>query len=439
MIKKIRGADRLIGEIEMPGDKSISHRALMCGAIAAGRTTILGVADCEDCARTEAAFRAMGVRISRKSGRVLVEGRGLRGLTAPKVPISAGESGTTMRLLAGILAGQRFGSVLTGEPPLLRRPMERVVEPLARMGAVISTARGGRAPLMIRPGEISPIDYRMKVASAQVKSALLFAGLYARGRTTVEEPSRSRDHTERMLRYFGARIGTKGLNVSVYGGGELVGKRVEVPGDISSASFFIVAATMLEGSRIRIKRVGLNPSRAGILKVLSRMGARYRITDRVDAFEPYGDIEVTSAKTHGVVIGAGEIPSIIDELPVLFVLASVSAGRTVISGAGELRVKETDRIASMGENIAKMGGRVGVSAGRIVIEGSQGSQGSQSSQGLRAARMRSFGDHRTAMSMAVAALFAGGTSEIEGAECVGKSFPGFFTALDSLARRGAGR
>jgi 3-phosphoshikimate 1-carboxyvinyltransferase len=272
-----------------------------------------------------------------------------------------------------------------------------------------------------------------------VKSALLFAGLYARGRTTVEEPSRSRDHTERMLRYFGARIGTKGLNVSVYGGGELVGKRVEVPGDISSASFFIVAATMLEGSRIRIKRVGLNPSRAGILKVLSRMGARYRITDRVDAFEPYGDIEVTSAKTHGVVIGAGEIPSIIDELPVLFVLASVSAGRTVIDGAGELRVKETDRIASMGENIAKMGGRVGVSAGRIVIEGSQGSQGSQSSQGLRAARMRSFGDHRTAMSMAVAALFAGGTSEIEGAECVGKSFPGFFTALDSLARRGAGR
>lgn len=429
MEKKIARAKRLCGSITLPGDKSISHRAVMCGSIAKGRTTVRDLLDCDDCNYTIEAFRSMGVRMTKEGDRTVISGSGLKGLKAPTKPIYVGESGTTMRVLSGILAGQPFESVLTGADSLLKRPMKRVAEPLAVMGVDVKCARGGYPPIVIKGGAVRPVDYKMDVASAQVKSAVLFAALYADGTTTVEEPVQSRDHTERMMKYFGAKIKTEKLRISVRGGKELTGRNVEVPGDISSASFFMAAATLLEGSRIRINRVSVNPSRAGILNVLSRMGAKYKITNRVDAFEPYADIEVAPAKTKGVVIDKSEIPSIIDELPVLFVLASLSEGRTVIKGAGELRVKETDRIASMEENLARMGGRVLVRSDDVVIEGVGR---------LKGARLKSFGDHRTAMSMAVAALAADGESVIEGEECVNKSFPGFFKVLDSLRQKGAG-
>jgi 3-phosphoshikimate 1-carboxyvinyltransferase len=313
--------------------------------------------------------------------------------------------------------------VIEGSGSLSKRPMDRIVEPLSLMGVDISAGAGGYPPLRIRGGSVRPIDYRMKVSSAQVKSAILFAALYADGVTTVEDISASRDHTERMMRYFGAKVKTDGLKVSVEGGVELEGRTLEVPGDISSAGFFMVGAVLLKGSGIKIENVSVNPTRTGILDVFTRMGVKYKISKRVDAFEPAADIEVGSCETKGTIIEKAEIPAMIDELPVLFVLAALSKGRTVIKGAEELRVKETDRIASMRSNLERMGGRVEIKGGDIVIDGVEG---------LKGARLESFGDHRTAMSMAIAALAAKGASVIGGVECVSKSFPGFFRALDGL-------
>jgi 3-phosphoshikimate 1-carboxyvinyltransferase len=419
---KIAPARRLYGRIGMPGDKSISHRAIMLGAIARGRTVVKGLLDCDDCRRTVDAFRSMGVGISLSDGQAAISGVGLSGLKAPKAPIDAGDSGTTVRILSGLLAGQKFDSVLTGSEGLSKRPMERVIEPLSLMGVSIS-GRRGRLPITISGGDVRGIKYRMDVPSAQVKSAILFAGLYADGPTTVEEPFRSRDHTERMMEHFGARIKVEGLKTTLRGRKELTGRSLEVPGDISSASFFIAAATLVKGSKVRIDGVSLNPTRTGVLSVLSRMGAKFRVIDKVEAFEPSGDIEVEHAQTRGTVIEPREIPLMIDELPVIFVTAALSKGRTVIKGAGELRVKETDRIASMKENIAAMGGRVSVSGDEIVIDGVDR---------LKGARLRSFGDHRTAMSMAVAAAASDGPSVIEDPGCVSKSFPAFFRTLEGL-------
>lgn len=423
MRKDIERAKRLYGRLALPGDKSISHRAVMLGSIANGRTTVKGLLDCDDCNRTIDAFRKMGVPISREGDTAVINGVGLRGLKKPDGPLHAGESGTTMRILPGILAGQGFESVIEGDGSLLRRPMNRIVEPLSLMGVGISACPGGLPPLTIRGGSVKAVYYRMSVPSAQVKSAILFAALYAGGVTTVEELSVSRDHTERMMRHFGAKLDSGGLKVSVQGGGELDGRAFEVPGDISSAAFFMVGAILLEGSRIRIEKVGVNPTRTGILNVFSRMGARCAVVNRSDAFEPYADIEVESGRTEGTVIEKEEIPTLIDELPALFVLAALSKGKTVIKGAEELRVKETDRIASMKENLGRMGGRVDIKGSDVVIEGVDR---------LKAADLRSFGDHRTAMSMAIAALGAEGTSSIDDVECVNKSFPGFFKALDSV-------
>lgn len=421
----IKPGKRLYGRLSVPGDKSISHRAVMLGAIARGRTVVRGILDCDDCDRTIEAFRRMGVAMAKEGDRLTVKGSGLRGLRPPAGHLRMGESGTTMRVLAGILSGQPFRAVLEADESLSKRPMKRVIEPLSLMGAGISASRGGYPPLIVEGGHLKPVDYKMRVASAQVKSAVLFAALYADGTTTVEEPRPSRDHTERMMKYFGAKLKTDGSKVSITGGKELTGRTVDIPGDISSASFFMAGAALLTGSRIHIDKVSVNPSRAGILNVMSRMGARIKVTGRVDSFEPYGDIEVVSSPTSGTVIERREIPSIIDELPVIFVLAALSRGRTVIKGAEELRVKETDRIASMVENISRMGGRISEKGGEIVIDGVER---------LKGARIKSFGDHRTAMSMAVAALTAQGESSIEGAECVNKSFPGFFKTLNSLKR-----
>lgn len=420
IIKPIR---KLVGELALPGDKSISHRAVMIGAIAEGKTQIRGLLDCDDCNYTIRAFREMGIRVEEKRGLTVIEGNGLRGLKKPGSPLNVGESGTTMRLLAGILAGQDFETTMTGGESLKRRPMQRIVEPLSLMGAEIMARNGGYPPLTIKGGSLKAIDYHMPIPSAQVKSAILLAGLYAKGLTTLEEEYKSRDHTERMLKYFGAKIKAEGLKVSLGGPAALKARNLEIPGDISSASFFLVSATILPGSKIRINKIGINPTRAGILSLLSKMGAKVKILNKKDLFEPVADIEVEYAETNGVVIEEALIPGVIDELPIVFVLASLSKGKTIIKGAKELRVKETDRIRSMEDNLKKMGGEFSIKGDELIIEGRKT---------LRGASLMSFGDHRTCMAMAIAALSAKDESSIDDIECVNKSFPEFFAALETL-------
>lgn len=419
----IKPIKRLSGEVDLPGDKSISHRAIMLGAIANGTTTARGLLDCDDCNYTIRAFKDMGVRIDRKNNCTTIYGAGLNGLKAPNNPINLGNSGTSMRMLAGILAGQKFKSVLMGDEGLSKRPMKRIVDPLAMMGVDIKSGPEGLPPISINGGGVNPVYYKMPVNSAQVKGAVLFAGLYANGETTVEEKAVSRDHTERMMKYFGADIRVSGLKVSLKGALELSAKDIDIPGDISSASFFAAGAILLNGSKVRMNKVSINPTRAGILNILSRMGARVRVLDEVGAFEPYGDIEVESGPIKGVDIDENEIPRIIDELPIIFVLASLAKGKTVIRGAEELRVKETDRIKSMKENLEKMGGRISVENGIITIEGVGR---------LKGASLKSYGDHRTVMAMVIAALTADGESSIDDVECVNKSMPGFFKSLEAI-------
>jgi len=419
---KIKPVKKIVGDITVPGDKSISHRALMIGALALGSTEIKGLClESDDCNYTAKAFRDMGINIREEGDVTVVDGKGLHGLKKPDNPLYVGNSGTTMRILAGILAGQGFESTLTGDTGISARPMKRVVEPLSMMGVKISAKGGEYPPLTIVGGEVWPIIYKNSIASAQVKSAILFAGLYSKGTTKVVEPVRSRDHTERMLKYFGAEVEIEGKSVSVRGGSELKAKAFEIPGDISSASFFMIAATLLKGSRIKIRNVSINPTRAGILKVLSRMGADIKIVNKKrQAPEPAADIIVKYSKTRGITITKDMVPSIIDELPIIFVLASLSKGVTIIEGAQELRVKETDRITSMQNGLKAMGVDFRVESDRVVIEGAKS---------LKGASLQSFGDHRTCMALAVAALTAEGDSEIEGAESVSKSFPSFFEML----------
>lgn len=420
---KIDPIKRLSGELEMPGDKSISHRALMCGALAEGETVARGVLDCDDCNYTARAFSEMGVRIERDGVNTVIRGVGLNGLKKPGKAVDVGNSGTSMRVLAGILAGQKFDTTLTGAEGLSKRPMKRIIEPLSMMGSDIKASPDGFPPLIIKPHILKSVTYKMPVASAQVKSAILFAGLYASGVTTVIEKTKSRDHTERMLKHFGADVKADRVQVSVSGDPVLKGKALKVPGDISSASFFLSGAALLKGSNIKIRDVSINPTRAGILALLKRMGAVCATVKSRDEFEPYGDIEAACSSLSGIDIGEDEIPSIIDELPIIFVLASLAKGKTVIRGAGELKVKETDRIASMKENLEKMGGRISVSGDSIVIDGVSG---------LRGASLKSYGDHRSVMAMSIAALTADGSSTIDDIGCINKSFPDFFKLLESI-------
>jgi len=422
---KIMPAKKITGELTVPGDKSIAHRALMIGALARGSSRIKGLPESDDCNYTAKAFRDMGINIIEKDGVTTVEGCGLHGLKDPRHPLYVGNSGTTMRLLAGILAGQDFKSTLTGDAGISARPMRRIVEPLSMMGVKISAARGGEyPPLTIAGGEVRPITYKSKIASAQIKSAVLFAGLYSKGITKVIEPVRSRDHTERMLKYFGAKVRISGKSVSIKGGSELKARALEIPGDISSASFFMAAAALLKDSNLKIRNVSINPTRTGILKVLSRMGSDVRIINKkIGAPEPSADIIVKYSRTRGITITKDMVPSIIDELPVIFVLASLSRGVTVIEGVQELRVKETDRITSMQKGLKAMGADLKVEGDNIVIDGRKS---------LKGAMLQSSGDHRTCMALSVAALTAEGYSEIEGAESVSKSFPAFFATLFKL-------
>ena len=423
--KTITPSGRLFGEISVPGDKSISHRAIMLGSLARGETKVRGLSDSDDSRYTIQAFNSMGISIKTSADMLFIEGKGLRGLKKPKSPLNVGDSGTTMRVMAGILAGQDFEATLTAGASLAKRPMKRIAEPLLLMGVDIKAVDGEYPPLTIHGGAVNAIDYKMPVSSAQVKSAILFAGLYSKNATRVEEKFKSRDHTERMMKYFGADIKIKKTAVILKGDKELKAQDVEIPGDISSAGFFIAGAILLKGSKIRINRVGINPTRSGMLELLVRMGARIKILNKKAGFEPVGDIFVEYGATTGTVIEESIVPSMIDELPIIFVLASLSRGKTVIKGAKELRVKETDRIVSMKENLEKMGGRIDIAGDDIIIEGVEK---------LKGANLKSYADHRTCMSMAIAALTAEGASTIDDVECVTKSFPGFFDRLEGLRK-----
>ncbi len=424
-MENIRTAKKLFGDISLPGDKSISHRAVMLGALARGRTTVTRLLDCDDCDYTIRAFRNMGIVIDKKKNLTIIEGKGLKGLAKPAKAIFVGNSGTTMRLLAGVLAGQDFETTLTGDESLSSRPMRRIVEPLSLMGVDIKAKDGEYPPLMIKGGDVRPIDYKMPVPSAQVKSAILFAALFANGVTRIEEQFKSRDHTERMLEYFGSKLKVDGLSISIEGNKELKGRDVEIPGDVSSASFFIIGAAILKGSKIRINKVGINPTRAGFLNLLSKMGVKIKILNKENLFEPVGDIEVRHSETNGIIINEDMIPAIIDELPIIFVLASLSRGRTVIKSAGELKFKETDRITSMKENLRRMGAKFETIGDEIIIEGVEK---------LKSADLKSFGDHRTCMAMIMAALSAEGDSVIDDIKCINKSFPEFFEVLKRIAK-----
>lgn len=425
MSKIIEGRGPLRGKITVPGDKSVSHRSVILGALAEGETRISGFLTGEDCLSTVACFRKLGVTIDTDGTEVRVLGAGLTGLREPDDILDCGNSGTTARLILGVLAGQPFFSVLTGDGSLRKRPMGRVAEPLRQMGAQIAGRDGGRRlPLSIAGGKLHPVHYSSPVASAQVKSAVLLAGLFAEGVTTVTEPEKSRDHTERMLAAFGAEVDINGNTVRVRGRPSLQGRAVRVPGDISSAAFFLVAASIVPGSDLLVKNVGVNPTRTGILDALTEMGADLTLlNEREESGEPVADIRVRAAALRGVDIGGALIPRLIDELPVLAVAALFAEGQTLVRDAEELRVKETDRIAAVAEEFAKLGAVVQPTEDGFVIEGRQEIGG-----GAAGSR----GDHRIAMSLSVAALAARKPVLIGSPESVSISYPGFWNTLQSL-------
>jgi 3-phosphoshikimate 1-carboxyvinyltransferase len=425
---KIAPAAALRGHIAVPGDKSISHRAVLLGAIGEGETIVRGFGRSGDTEATIAAVRALGVTVHEDDvDTVRVEGAGLRGLAEPDAPIDCGNSGTTLRLLAGILAGQRGRFELTGDASLRRRPVDRIADPLARMGAGVESD-DGKPPLALEGGELRGIRYELPVASAQVKSCVLLAGLYAAGRTTVVEPLATRDHTELMLEAAGVRVARQQRRISVGPAEALRLGEVDVPGDFSAAAPFVVAATLLPGSELTIHDLGLNPRRTGLLDVLARMGARITVFNRHrSAGEPVGDIEVRSAELTATTVTGEEVPRMVDELP-LFALAAASAhGESRIEGAQELRVKETDRIETVTTSLRGLGIRVTPSDDGLGVRGVPSRP--------KGGGMGSHGDHRIAMLGAVAGLISREGVELQDAEAVAVSFPGFFELLDSVTQR----
>jgi 3-phosphoshikimate 1-carboxyvinyltransferase len=416
------------GEISVPGDKSISHRSIMLGSIAQGTTTVRGFLRGEDNIATLNAFRAMGVPVADDGETLTLTGRGLHGLNEPEDILDCGNSGTSMRLMTGLLAGQRFFSVLTGDQYLRRRPMKRVVTPLAQMGARIAGRAGGeKAPLAISGVPLTGISYDSPVASAQVKSALLLAGLYADGETLVREPHRSRDHSERMLRHYGADLVVDGPVVRIRGGRELAGREIVVPGDISSAAFYLVAGLIIPGAELVIRGVGVNPTRTGIIDILTLMGGSITLENERDCSgEPVADLVVKASRLKGIEIAGELVPRAIDEFPVLCVAAAVAEGTTVLRDAQELRVKETDRIAAMAANLRLAGVEVTETGDGMVIAGREK---------LTAFQADSRGDHRIAMAMLIAGLLADGPSTVHDIDCIATSFPTFLTLLEQVAVR----
>jgi 3-phosphoshikimate 1-carboxyvinyltransferase len=426
--KSLPGGGTLQGEYNPPGDKSISHRAVMFGALGEGTSRFQNFLEADDCLRTVRAFQALGISILNPagSGTLSIAGKGLGGLQAPSGELDLGNSGTTMRVLLGILAGQRFQAVLTGDESLRSRPMKRVTRPLKQMGAQIKGPDDANfAPLTIRGGKLKGIDFENTLSSAQVKSALLFAGLYADGRTRLLEKIPSRDHTERFLRAAGAPFRQEGEWLCVEKAPALKPLEARLPGDFSSAAFFIAAAAMTEGSELVVKEVGLNPTRTGLLKLLREMGAAVEEKVVEERLEPGGEVRVKGKRLRGIRIPPETIPSVIDELPVLLVACALAEGESLLSGAAELRVKETDRIRSMALGLNALGGDVKELPDGCIIKGVAG---------LRGGEVKSFGDHRTAMAFAVASLAARGEITVQDVHCVQTSYPGFFKDFNALRR-----
>ncbi len=423
----IRKKDQLIGEYVIPGDKSISHRAIMFGSLAKGTTRITNFLKGADCYSTIQCFKDMGVDIEENEDEILVHGNGLHGLKAPTSTLNVGNSGTTTRLISGILLGQPFESTLSGDESLNSRPMKRIETPLQQLGGNIQSVNNdGCAPLKISPSQLKGITYHSPVASAQVKSSILLAGLYAKGETTVSEPFLSRNHTELMLKQFGANItsGTTMVNgrihptASVTTCTELYPQEIVVPGDISSAAYFIAAGILVPNSKILIKNVGINPTRAGILEVCKKMGADITyINQRSAGGEPVADLLVSTSCLKGIEISGELIPTLIDEIPIIAVMAAMAAGTTVIKDAAELKVKESNRIDTVVENLSAMGANITPTEDGMIIEGGES---------LKGATIDSYLDHRIAMSFAIAGLIADGDTFIKDAHCVDISFPEFF-------------
>ena len=412
----------LKGEITVPGDKSISHRGIMLGALANGTTSITNFLKGADCLSTISCFQKMGIEIEETEREILVHGKGLHGLSAPKEILDAGNSGTTTRLISGILAGQNFSCDLTGDASIQKRPMKRIMTPLSMMGAdITSVHNNGCAPLHIKGAPLKGISYQSPVASAQVKSCVLFAGLYADGKTSVTEPFLSRNHSELMLSSFGASVQTCGTTATIEPEPVLTAQKVEVPGDISSAAFFIAAGLLIPGSELLIKNVGINPTRAGILRVCRQMGANLELLNtRTQCGEPVADILVKHSELNGTVIEGDLIPTLIDELPVIAVMAACANGETIIRNAEELKVKESNRLEIIVHHLSEMGCDITGTEDGMIIRGGKP---------LHGAVLDSHLDHRIAMSFAVAGLVADGETEITNADCVNISYPGFYRDL----------
>ncbi|MCK5912673.1 MAG: 3-phosphoshikimate 1-carboxyvinyltransferase [Desulfuromusa sp.] len=418
----------LCGELVVPGDKSISHRAIMFASLAQGESRIRGLLRGEACLSTLKAFCSLGIEVVEKADdELIIHGRGLAGLQEPTDVVDCGNSGTTMRLMSGILAAQPFFSILTGDQYLRKRPMGRVINPLTAMGAKILGRDGhSKAPFAIDGGGLHPTEYHSPIASAQVKSALLLAGMQIEGTTTVYEPHLSRDHSERMLRYFGADLESFAGGARVTGRAQLQGCNVEVPGDISSAAFFLVAGLIVPGSELLLKNVGVNPTRSGIIDILQQMGGSIELTNRRDlSGEPVADLLVKSSDLHGIEIGGDLIPRAIDEFPVVSVAAAYATGVTIIRDAKELRVKETDRIAAMCESLGALGADIEPRDDGMQIIGRKVLSGGQ---------VNSFGDHRIAMSMAIAALGSATEIKIKDTACTETSFPKFWELLAMISK-----
>jgi 3-phosphoshikimate 1-carboxyvinyltransferase len=432
---KINKSGGLHGEFSVPGDKSISHRAVMLGAVARGETVVNNFLSSADCLATVECFRRMGIEIQKSKvksqdyGSVIIKGKGLKGLKAPGKMLEVGNSGTTIRLISGILAGQSFEVKITGDESIAKRPMGRIAKPLRLMGASIEgTIRNNEvfAPLKIIGGSLQPIEYELPVASAQVKSAVLLAGLFADGKTCVIERMPSRDHTERLLEHFGANFERQGERASIVGNCEFEGAEIDIPGDISSAAFFMVAAALVPNSELRIMNVGLNSTRTGIIDVLHRMGASLNIPREIIlSGEPRANVTAKSSGLQALRLDGGIIPRIIDEIPIIAVAATQAEGVTEIRGAKELRIKESDRIKTVASELRKLGAEIEELEDGLRIAGPQK---------LKGAVVQSYGDHRIAMSLAIAGLIAEGETIIENTDCIETSFPGFEILLKSLMR-----
>jgi 3-phosphoshikimate 1-carboxyvinyltransferase len=422
---RIKRAPRIEAEMAVPGDKSISHRAVIIGGLTNGICVLRGFLPSDDCLRTVQAMRALGIKIEHPEPDMLVVHGKRRLLTAPASEIDCGNSATTMRLLTGLLAGQSFDSVLVGGATLSARPMDRVIQPLRKMGAnIVAQGPNETAPVKVHGVKLKGARHDLPIASAQVKSALLLAGLFAKGKTTVHEPSPSRNHTELMLNYFLVRTAREEEAISIFGDQVPESRDFRIPGDISSAAFWLVAAAAQPGGHLLVRDVGLNDTRTAVLGVLVRMGAQVReAVDDIDQVEPSGTVEVTGAPLKGTVIQGKEIPQLIDELPILAVAGALACGTTIIRHAQELRVKETDRIAAIAHNLRAMGVEVIEQQDGLEIHG----RGE-----LKGARVASFGDHRIAMAFAIAGMFADGETIVQDVECVRESYPGFEKALDDF-------